>query len=171
MTATRILVATDFSLDADAALAYALALARTVPASVHVVHVVDNPLAAGVWSSEIYTSEIQGLQINLVREAARQLRRGLRAIDHHGVKLTSEVLTGRPGPAIAQCARDGAYELVVVGTHGRTGLSHLLMGSVAEHVVRHAPCPVLVVRPIERQTRTSRTEESAADQHEPQQVS
>lgn len=149
MKATRILVATDFSVDADAALAYALALARTIPASVHVVHVVDNPLAAGIWSSEVYTSEIEGLQINLVRDAARQLRRGLRAIDHHGVKLTSEVRTGRPGPAIVQAARDGAHELLVVGSQGRTGLARLVMGSVAEHAVRHAPCPVLVVRPLE----------------------
>jgi universal stress protein A len=149
MTRTRILVATDFSLDADGALAYALSLARTIPASVHVVHIVDNPLAAGVWSSEVYTTEIAGLQINLVHDAEKQLRRGLRAIDHHGIELTSDVRAGRPGPAIVACAREGAYDLIIVASHGRTGLAHLVMGSVAEYVVRHAPCPVLVVRPVE----------------------
>ena len=151
MKFTRILVATDFSLDSDSALAYALALARTIPASVHVLHVVENPLAAGVWSSEVYTTEIAGLQINLVREAKRHLQRGLRGIDHRGVKMTSEVRTGRAGPTVVECARDIEADLVVVGSHGRTGVAHLVMGSVAEHVVRHAPCPVLVIRPIQRE--------------------
>jgi universal stress protein A len=155
MTCSRILVATDFSLDADGALLYALALARTIPASLHVLHVVDNPLAAGVWSSEVYTSEVAGLQINLVRDAETQLRRGLRAIDHHGIKITSEVKTGRPGPTIVECARDGGHTLIVVASHGRTGLSRMLMGSVAEYVVRHASCPVLVVRPLEQQVRAA----------------
>ena len=149
MKFTRILVATDFSLDADAGLAYALALAKSIPASVHVLHVVENPLAAGVWSSDLYTSEIAGLQINLVRDAEKRLRAGIRSLDHPGVKLTTEVRTGRAGSTIVECARDRESDLVVIGTHGRTGLAHLVMGSVAEHVVRHAPCPVLVIRPIE----------------------
>ena len=152
MTFTHILVATDFSVDSNSALAYALALAKTIPATVHVVHVVDNPLAAGIWSSEVYTSEITGLQINLVRDAEKQLRDALRAIDRPGVKITSEVRTGRPAATIVECARDHASDLVVVGSHGRTGLAHLVMGSVAEHVVRHAPCPVLVIRPVEHDT-------------------
>lgn len=155
MTATRILVATDFSLDADGALLYALALARTIPASVHVLHVIDNPLAAGVWSSEVYTNEVAGLQINLVRDAEKQLRRGLRALDHRGVKITSEVKTGRPAPTIVQCARDGETDLIVIGSHGHSGITRLLMGSVADYVMRHAPCPVLVVRPLEHQARAA----------------
>jgi universal stress protein A len=153
MTFTRILVATDFSLDSDSAIAYALALAKTIPASVHVVHVVDNPLAAGVWSSEVYTTELAGLQINLVRDAEKQLRSGIRAIDHHGVKITTEVRTGRPAPTIVQCARDRASDLVIIGSHGRTGVARVVMGSVAEHVVRNAPCPVLVIRPVEGSAR------------------
>jgi universal stress protein A len=155
VTATRILVATDFSLDSDAALAYALALAKTIPASLHVLHVVENPLAAGVWSSEVYTSEIAGLQINLVRDAKKQLSQGVRALDHPGVKITTEVRTGRAAPTIVQCARERESDLIVVGSHGRTGLAHLTMGSVAEHVVRHAPCPVLVVRPVEHEARAA----------------
>jgi universal stress protein A len=155
MTFTRILVATDFSLDSDSAIAYALALAKTIPASVHVVHIVDNPLAAGVWASEVYTTELAGLQINLVRDAEKQLRRGMRALDHHGIKVTTEVRTGRPAPTIVQCARDRGSDLLIVGSHGRTGVAHLVMGSVAEHVVRHAPCPVLVVRPVEHETRAA----------------
>jgi universal stress protein A len=155
MSSSRILVATDFSLDADGALLYALRLANTIPAALDLLHVVDNPLAAGVWSSELYTSEVAGLQINLVRDAEQQLRRGLRALDHRGVKITTEVKTGRPGPTIVECARQGGHDLIIVGSHGRTGISRLLMGSVAEYVVRHAPCPVLIVRPIEREQRAA----------------
>ena len=155
MKFTRILVATDFSLDADAGLAYALALAKSIPASVHVLHVVENPLAAGVWSSDLYTSEIAGLQINLVRDAEKRLRAGIRSLDRPGVPITTEVRTGRAGPTIVECARDRESDLVVIGTHGRTGLAHLVMGSVAEHVVRHAPCPVLVIRPIEQKAQTA----------------
>lgn len=152
MTISRILVATDFSLDADAALAGALALAKTIPASVHLLHVVENPLAAGVWSSEIYTVQIAGLQVNLVRDAEKELKRGVRALGTTGVKITTEVRTGRVAQEIVQCARDREIDLVVVGSHGRTGVARLMMGSVAEHVVRHAPCPVLVTRPLERET-------------------
>ena len=74
MTLENILVATDFSLDADAAVSYGLALAKKLRARVYLLHVVDNPLAAGVWSSEVYSAEIAGLQINLVRDAERQLQ-------------------------------------------------------------------------------------------------
>lgn len=152
MTITHILVATDFSLDSDAALAYGLALAKTVRASVHLLHVVESPLAAGVWSSTIYSAEIAGLQINLMRDAERHLRRGLRTLDRPGVTITSEVRTGRAAPGIVDVAREKHVDLIVVGSHGRTGLSHVMMGSVAEQVVRTAPCPVLVVRPTEHDT-------------------
>ena len=153
MTFTRILVATDFSLDSDSAISYSLAVAKTIRASVHIVHVVDNPLAAGVWSSEVSTTELAGLQINLVRDAGKRLRHGIRTLDRHGLRITTEVCTGRPGSSIVQCARDRRSDLVIVGSHGRTGIAHLLMGSVAEYVVRHAPCPVLVIRPMAHESR------------------
>lgn len=149
VTIKRILVATDFSLDSDAAVSYALALAKTVHASVDLLHVVDNPLAAGVWSSEIYSAEIAGLQVNLVRDAEQNLKRAIQSIDRPGVKITGEVRTGRPAATIVEFARERGVDLIVVGSHGRTGVSRLMMGSVAEHVVRTAPCAVLVVRPPE----------------------
>lgn len=159
MTIKHILVATDFSLDADAALAYGLALAKAVRASVHLLHVVDNPLAAGMWSAEVYSTELAGLQINLVRDAEEQLRRGIRTLDRPGVTITSDVRTGRPAPTIVEFARERGIDLIVIGSHGRTGVAHLLVGSVAEHVVRTAPCPVLVVRPPEPKTHAVRTEQ------------
>jgi universal stress protein A len=143
MKITRILVPIDFSGDADAAFAYASALAATVGASLHLLHVVEDPLAAGVWSSEIYTAEIAGLQINLVRDAEQRLRG---YASGKAGEITTEVRTGHVARAVLEFAKENAIDLIVMGTHGRTGLAHVVMGSVAERVVRLAPCPVLTLR-------------------------
>lgn len=143
MTITRILVPTDFSADANAAFTYALGLARKFDAPVHLLHVVEDPLAAGVWSSEIYTAEIAGLQVNLVRDAEERLRR---SVPDDAGTVSSEVRTGNAAKQIVEAARATNTDLIVMGTRGRTGLAHVIMGSVAERVVRLAPCPVLTLR-------------------------
>ena len=143
MTIDRILVPTDFSADADAAFAWARDLAHMCGASIHLLHVVENPLAAGAWSSPLYTAEIAGLQINLVRDAQAQLRAN---VPCGAGNITTDVRLGPAATEIVGAARDGRVDLIVMGTHGRTGLAHALMGSVAERVVRLAPCPVLTLR-------------------------
>jgi universal stress protein A len=143
MTIRRILVPTDFSADADAAFDYAVALARTFGASVHLVHVVEDPLAAGMWSSEIYTTEIAGLQVNLVRDAEARLNR---AVPETAVSVSTEVRTGNAAREILAAARESKTDLIVMGTRGRTGFAHIVMGSVAERVVRLALCPVLTLK-------------------------
>ena len=143
MTITRILVPTDFSDDAGAALTYALGLAQPFGAAVALLHVVEDPLAAGVWSSEVYTAQIAGLQINLVRDAEQRLKE---YAAERGGPITTEVRTGPAAHVILDFAREQAFDLIVMGTHGRTGLAHVVMGSVAERVVRLAPCPVLTLR-------------------------
>ena len=143
MTMSRILVPTDFSDDAEAALEYALGLAQTFGASVHLLHVVDDPFAAGVWSSGLYAAEIAGLQATLVRDAEQRLQR---TVPPTTVGVTSEVRIGHPPRQIVDVARERGIDLIVMGTHGRTGLAHIVMGSVAERVVRLAPCPVLTLR-------------------------
>jgi nucleotide-binding universal stress UspA family protein len=65
------------------------------------------------------------------------------------------VRIGEASKVILDAARDGGFDLVVMGTHGRTGLSHLVLGSVAERVLRRAPCPVLTVRRTDRQSRAA----------------
>ena len=146
MAISRILVPTDFSPDADAAFAYALELASALAASVDLLHVVENPMAAGVWSSEMYTSEIVGLQINLVRDAKEQLRRCSPMIAGVRFGVFRHVRIGNPAAEIVEMAYERASDLIVMGTAGRTGLSHLLTGSVTERVVRTAPCPVLTLK-------------------------
>jgi universal stress protein A len=158
MSIKRILVATDFGPDAEAALNYALDLAKAVKASVDVLHVVETPLAAGMWASEIYTAEIAGLQINLERDAAEHLRRTIADFAEPSVILTGEVRTGRAANTIHEYAVERGIDLIVIGTHGRTGVARLMMGSVAERVTRTAPCPVMVVRPRRLDAFTAKAE-------------
>jgi universal stress protein A len=156
----RILVATDFGPDSEAALNYALDLAKAVKASVDVLHVVESPLAAGMWASELYTAEIAGLQINLERDAAEHLRRTIAVLPEPSVVVTGAVRTGPAVATIHEYALERGSDLLVMGTHGRTGVARLMMGSVAERVTRTAPCPVLVVRPrrLETVSATAKTE-------------
>ena len=144
MNLKQILVPTDFSPHADAALRFAIELAKPYAAAVTLLHVIEDPLAAGMWSSEIYTAEIAGLQVNLVKDAEAQLRR--LAETSAGARIVTEVRTGRTAPTILEVAQSTGADLIVMGTAGRTGLAHLVMGSVAERVVRAAPCPVLTIR-------------------------
>ena len=142
MFISRILVPTDFSADASAALDYAQELGRPFGASVCLLHVVENPLSAGVWSSDMYTAEIDGLQINLVDDAAERLQE---LVPPGAQWMTTEVRTGPAAKEILAVAEERKVDLIVMGTRGRTGLAHLLLGSVAERVVRMASCPVLTL--------------------------
>jgi len=145
MTITRILVPTDFSAHADAALDYAIDLAEPLGATVVLLHVIEDPLAGGMWSSELYSAEIAGLQINLMKDAEERL---CRTAAESGKQIISErrVRTGRAAATIVEAAVETKADLIVMGTAGRTGLAHVFMGSVAERVVRTAACPVLTLR-------------------------
>jgi universal stress protein A len=140
---TNILVPTDFSPASERVLAYARALAERFGASLHLLHVVEDPVMAAAWS-EAYAFDVAGLQARFREEAERRLTEVAASLT--GVTVTTDVLDGSPARTIAAAAGDKGMDLIVMGTHGRSGLSHLLLGSVAERVVRSAPCPVLTVR-------------------------
>jgi nucleotide-binding universal stress UspA family protein len=146
MTIKRILVPIDFSHNSDVALQYAVELAQPLGASVHLLHVVENPLAAGMWSSSVYTSEVPGLQVDVVRDAEHRLEQMIPTIAGVRYGLEHTVRIGPAAETIVDFASDELADLIVMGTHGRTGLGHALIGSVAEQVVRRAPCPVLTLR-------------------------
>jgi universal stress protein A len=142
---TRILVPTDFSAASDAALAYARSLAEKFGASINLVHVFDDPFTSGAFVGDGTVMMPLDLRQALERSAKDQL-----AARHaeHG-KLTgssTDLLTGSTARCIVEHAQDTNADLIVMGTHGRSGLGHLLLGSVAERVVRTAKCPVLSVR-------------------------
>jgi len=147
-----ILVATDFSPTSEHALEYARELARSFGSTLHLLHVVPDPVLASAWS-EAYAYDLTALGERFRKYAERQLAEKARAIGD--VTLTTEALVGSPAATIVAAAEDRSADLIVMGTHGRTGVTHLFMGSIAERVVRTAPCPVLTVRQpmIARQTR------------------
>jgi nucleotide-binding universal stress UspA family protein len=153
MQITRILVPTDFSPHAESALRYALDLAPKFNAAVHLLHVVEDPIAAGVWSSDIYTAEVEGLQVNLVRDAEQRL---CASVPAGAAMVTCEVRRGPAARQILEAAREAGSDLIVMGTRGRTGVAHVLMGSVAERIVRLAPCPVLTLHAEQQGTAAAR---------------
>lgn len=144
---TKILCPVDFSSGSREALRVAIEITRASPASL-VLAYVSNPLQ---WSrSNIFQIAPNALQDALDAEQAELARWLLLAKDLGAREVAVRFLTGTPWDQIVQFARaDRTIDLVVMGTHGRTGLAHVLLGSVAEKVVRHAPCAVLVVRPPE----------------------
>ena len=150
ITLRNILVATDFSEPSDVALAYGRELASRFDATLVVLHIVQNIYFAsyGAESAAVMGPEImQGLE----NDGLRRMQELLVDTDNSGPRMTSTVrVGGSPALEIVEYAKTNDIDLIVMGTHGRGALAHLVMGSVAERVVRLAPCPVLTVRHRER---------------------
>jgi nucleotide-binding universal stress UspA family protein len=146
----RILVPVDFSDASRAALDYATDLARAVDGSLDLLH---------VWEAPVYVTQATPLesgltQTSLMEAVQTQANDGLHAFvlsaKQPGAPIRSlEIEMGAPASTICEYARSGRHDLIVMGTHGRTGIARVVIGSVAEHVVRLAPCPVLTVRHVQ----------------------
>lgn len=134
----RILVPVDYSSSDQTALAYATALARDQKAAITVLHVEEPPMAYG--GGEMYYGVEQPDREELARMLAKLVP------SDPSIDVKHRLLTGDPASVIARAADEERADLIVMGTHGRSGLTRLLMGSVAEVVVRHAKCPVLTVK-------------------------
>jgi len=145
-TITRILVPTDFSPHSDAALEYAVALARRLDATIGLLHVVDDPFLSGAWSPDAFVPNATEFLADLVADARRRVDDSVARIAAQGIPTDAAVVTGPPVRMIVEHARTGEFDLIVMGTHGRTGLAHAVLGSVAERVLRSAPCAVLSVK-------------------------
>jgi nucleotide-binding universal stress UspA family protein len=143
---TRILVPVDFSAESTRALEYAVALAVKVGGAVELLHVVEDPIASGAWGADAYVVNIPELLEELVADANGRLNAIKARCDAPGLLIKTRVVTGAPARMILGVAEAEHCSLIVMGTHGRSGLSHMLVGSVAERVIRTAPCPVLTVR-------------------------
>ena len=143
---TRILVPMDFSPQSDTALEYARILAARFGASMHLLHIVEDPFVTGPLGSDMYMPPPSDTITARLKDAQEKLAHHVRASAPAGVRATSEVLSGSVARTIVDYAAENGYHLIVMGTHGRTGIAHLVMGSVAESVLRTAPCPVLTVR-------------------------
>jgi universal stress protein A len=145
-TVKRILVPTDFSETADKALAYAKELATKLGASVHLVHVFADPYAVAAYAPEVYAAVPAEMRARAVKEVHERLMERLDAAEEQRFRGSRGIVRGLVAPQIVDYAASQDIDLIVIGTHGRRGVAHLLLGSVAEHVVRTAGCPVLTVR-------------------------
>lgn len=145
----RMLVPTDFSPASDIAFNYAIDMAARQHATIHLLHVIDDASFATAYPDGFYV-ELPGLRAQLTEEASRRLQDMVERCAALEVTATLEVAVGRPARVITEVARVRGSDLIVMGTHGRSGFAHLVLGSVAERVVRAAPCAVLTVRDTSR---------------------
>jgi nucleotide-binding universal stress UspA family protein len=145
----RILVPTDFSAASDEALEYGKMIGVRFGASLHVLHVIEEPDIAGAWGSEAYVGELPRIREAAQRAAEERLKQIFTGTESERLQPSTEIADGRVAPTIVEVARRRHIDLIVMGTHGRSGVAHLLLGSVTEKVLRTASCPVLAVRAIE----------------------
>jgi universal stress protein A len=150
----KILAPTDLSDLSQAGVRYAFDFARSTGAEVIVYHV--------ACPDEFMRYELLHLHSPLLDSVLQRYRLQLDGfLEKHfpdilkSIELRKEIEIGIPEDNIVAKARDEGVDLIIISTHGRTGLSHVLVGSVTERVVRHAPCPVLSIRPESRITAPS----------------
>ena len=140
----KILLAIDFSDYSEIACEYALTMANCFGSSIHLLHVINEPVdLRGFYVPHI---SFEQLEQEIASGASRMLNDFCAKNMAGFSSYTSSVVSGIPYEEIIRVATEQESSLIVIGTHGRTGLDHLLFGSTAERVVRSSPCPVLTIR-------------------------
>jgi universal stress protein A len=143
MDIRRILVPFDFSEYSEKAFTWALAMAERWRSRLLLLHVVPQPSYPPMLMGTYFN--VAEFEASLRADAEAQAKEFLGKTGHKPVPVDVKVLMGEPFGDICRVAEEEKADLIIMGSHGRTGLGHVLLGSVAERVVRHAPCPVLVV--------------------------
>ena len=147
MQVRLILLPTDFSECGNYALAYATSLARTFGSSILCVHVIEPMVPTVGYSGMTEPLPIADISDQLEDSAERELPKLAECEECAGLEVEELIVHGEAASEIVRVANERKVDLIVVSSHGRTGLGRILFGSTAEAVVRHAPCPVLVVKP------------------------
>lgn len=142
----KILCPIDFSAPSRNALRYANEFAKAMNAKITLMHVIQpQPITADINVPYIPP------EVDLEKNAKEDLERVIKADIHEGISVEPLIAFGLPSDCIIEQAKKEDADLIILGTHGRTGISRLLMGSTAESVIRHAKCPVLVVKASEKE--------------------
>jgi universal stress protein A len=147
MNVRSILLPTDFSECASYAVPVASGLARTLGARLLFLHVVEPVVPAVGWTPVAEPLPLADISEQLEDSAARELPKVGDCDDCAGLDVEEVLVHGEAAAEIVRVARERGVDLIVISSHGRTGLGRILFGSTAESVVRHAHCPVLVVKP------------------------
>jgi universal stress protein A len=148
MAIRKILVPTDFSDCSEAALEYGRRMAEAFGASLHLLHVVQDPYTQP-WAAEAFPAPLGDLLAEWEVQARNRMVSSLSEAERASVTIATQI--GSPFLEIVRYAQEQQIDLIVIGTHGRGPIGHMLLGSVAEKVVRKAPCPVLTVRHPQRE--------------------
>jgi universal stress protein A len=145
----KILCPVDFSEFTDEILEYALDITKKYNAELHLIHVIPNLNYFTPYESFFTPENLIVVEKNMETEVNKDFDNIIKKID---IPVKKVIRTGAAFVEIIDYVRTESIDLIIMGTHGRTGLEHILIGSVAERVIRKAPCPVLTVRPKSRQS-------------------
>ncbi len=153
MKLTRILAPTDFSRFSGFALEWAAYLAHVLKAELTLLHVIPEEqvrIVEEIIGEGSVVRIPKGLRENVLQERQKELKAQLEMVVSsdlkQSLKIEEVICIGNPYLEIVKAAKEKGADLIVLGTHGRTGLAHVLIGSVAEKVVHNAPCPVLTIK-------------------------
>jgi nucleotide-binding universal stress UspA family protein len=158
----NILVTTDFSDFSTSAVEYAASFALLYGAKIHLIHVIEPGSVVGVRNIELNAST---LDAELEANAQEEMRKFVYWKLKNNTNLEQVILRGDPHKEIVKYAQEHDIDLIVIATHGRSGLAHILMGSVAEKIIRLSPMPVLAVKPPEMRERILKKEDVEEDLH------
>ncbi len=147
MLIRSILLPTDFSECANYALSFATSLARQAGAGIICVHVIEPIVPTVGYTGITEPLPIADISEQLEDSAERELPKISECDECEGIEVEEVIVHGDAASEIVRVAGERKVDLIVISSHGRTGLGRILFGSTAESVVRHAPCPVLVVKP------------------------
>ena len=147
MRIKSILLPTDFSECGNFALSYATSIARSFGASIICVHAIESIVPTVGYTGMTEPLPIADITEQLENSAERELPKLAECDECAGLDVEELIVHGEAASEIVRVAKDRAVDLIVISSHGRTGLGRILFGSTAEAVVRHASCPVLVVKP------------------------
>jgi nucleotide-binding universal stress UspA family protein len=147
MEIRSILLPTDFSECASYALSYAVSFARQANASIICVHVIEPVVPTVGYTGMAEPLPMADISDQLESSAERELPKIAECDECSGLNVEEVIVHGDAASEIVRVAGERGVDLIVIASHGRTGLGRMLFGSTAESVVRHAPCPVLVVKP------------------------
>jgi nucleotide-binding universal stress UspA family protein len=141
---SKIVYPVDFSDYAKEILEYAVAMAKKFDAELHLIHVIPNLNYFTPYESFLTPENLVAIERNIEKDVAEDFDKLTKDLD---IPVKTVVKTGVTFLEIIDYVKEAGIELVVMGTHGRTGIEHMLIGGVAEKVVRKSPCPVLTIRP------------------------
>lgn len=150
---SKILVPIDFSEYTDDIVRHATEIARKFGSTIHLIHVIPNMDYFTPYESFMAAENMMTVQKGVEVEVQRDLEKVAAGIE--GIPVTKVVRTGVSFVEIVDYVKSEHIDLVIMATHGRGGLEHIIIGSVAEKVVRKSPCPVLTIRPAKRQMKGS----------------